>query len=102
MDKKTTRQILYNKASGQASVAPKQGNKIEPKKESQPVLKPNAALSVALWIKSHDLFKWSAMCQKLGLDAGNFWRGIKGDKPVIAEKYLPEIIKTLKQYGYAD
>jgi hypothetical protein len=101
MSKRLTRQILYNKASGTAALPEKQEKKATPKKEEKPILKPNSASLIAQWIKSHEFFKWSGMCRKLGIAPGNFWRGINTENPVIPEKHLTPIIKTLKQYGYA-
>lgn len=56
--------------------------------------------SIVKWLKSHKLFKWSAMCQVIGLDKSNFKRFIDSETPLFKSDVCVSIETQLKLYGY--
>lgn len=54
------------------------------------------------WIKAHPYFKWSPMCDTLGINRGNFGATIRTGVLKIKESQLPKIITELKKYGYTE
>jgi len=57
---------------------------------------------VIKWINTHPEFKWGVMCNKIGIDKGNFQRTLKSANPKIKIEFIPKIIDFLKKYGYAE
>ena len=53
------------------------------------------------WINSHPAFKWGLMCNKIGVDKGNFQRTLKSKDPKIKVEFISKIEDFLKNYGYA-
>lgn len=53
------------------------------------------------WINSHPEFKWGVMCNKIGIDKGNFQRTLKSEDPKIKIEFIGKIEDFLKEYGYA-
>jgi hypothetical protein len=107
MEKKSSRQILYNKKTEppqeQAKKAPPPVQKAEspppPKKEVAIELTPKEKSDkIKEWLRGHKLFKPSVIAKEIGVDKGNWSRILKaGDIP---EKHLEQIINLLKQYGF--
>lgn len=56
---------------------------------------------IVKWIKDHPEFKWGVMCNKIGIDKGNFQRMLKSDSPKIKIEFIPQIETFLTNYGYA-
>lgn len=103
MDKKLNRKILFDKSSQKTS-EPASNPKPKvpaPKTDRSSLQDSNSAADVIKWINSHEYFKWSPMCIKIGLDKSNFKRTLESPNPVIPEKYLSQIVAIIKQYGYA-
>lgn len=56
---------------------------------------------IVKWINEHPEFKWGVMCNKIGIDKGNFQRTLKSDTPKIKIEFIPKIETFLINYGYA-
>lgn len=104
MDKKLSRKILFDKSSQKTLIEPAANPKPRmptPKIDRVASREVNTSAEVVKWINTHEYFKWSPMCLKIGLDKGNFKRTLESPDPSIPEKYLTQIIAIIKQYGYA-
>lgn len=107
MERKLNRQILFDKKS-QSSVIPSENQnpvppKSPPKIERPPIteIRHDTAKKIVEWINSHEMFKWSKMCLKIGIDKGNFARVLQSEDPIITEENKVKIIDIIKKYGYA-
>lgn len=56
---------------------------------------------IVKWINGHPEFKWGVMCDKIGIDKGNFHRTLKSNTPKIKIEYIAPIEDFIKNYGYA-
>lgn len=56
---------------------------------------------IVKWINVHPEFKWGVMCDKIGIDKGNFHRTLKSNTPKIKIEFIPQIETFLTNYGYA-
>jgi len=104
MDKKLNRRILFDKSSQRVSEPAANPKPKLPAPKIAPLVAHEKAITsadVVGWINSHEYFKWSPMCLKIGLDKGNFKRTLESPDPSIPEKYLTQIVAIIKQYGYA-
>ena len=63
-------------------------------------LQASSSKSIAKWIKSHPYFKWTRMCQEIGIDKGYFSRAINSEYPSFKLEEIPAIEKELGNYGY--
>jgi len=60
------------------------------------------SIKITKWINSHPEFKWGVMCNKVGIDKGNFQRTLKTQEPKIKIEFISKIVDFLKNYGYAE
>jgi hypothetical protein len=100
MEKTTTRIIGYDKkAHATASLTPKKQLAISTAEVAIKTLPEKANL--LNWLKSHDLIKIRTLCEKAGVDPGNFhrWLNVKKEIPQDAIK---KISPFLKDYGFND
>lgn len=99
MDKIPSRRILYVRPAIQAAIITAK-KIVESKQAASPrVVDFKDFESVRLWITAHPLFKWSAMCNQLGIDKGNFARLLKHGG-IIGQEQLKKIVKILCDYGF--
>lgn len=77
-------------------------DKITPKFDIASILELQklSSKNIALWIKSHPYFKWTRMCQSIGIDKGYFSRAINSESPSFKLEEIPAIEKELSNYGY--
>jgi hypothetical protein len=53
---------------------------------------------ICRWLETHPEFKINGMCEKLSINAGNFYKAQKMRS--IPAKYIPPIIEFLSHYGF--
>lgn len=94
------RQVLYNKkAHTEVAPFPKKEKKettSKPRAEEKAV---NHSSMVIEWLESHELIKIRPLCEKAGIDAGNFHRWMNVSKE-IPDHAIEKITPILKDYGF--
>jgi len=104
MEKGTSRIIGYDKKAHAAirDVPKKDTKRSEITKEPSKSAKvsDNQSFTIIQWLKSHDLIKIRALCEKSGIDPGNFHRWVNVKKE-IPKEVQDKIIPIIKKYGYA-
>lgn len=105
MEKPNTRQILYKKSSSTVDLTKKDvGQKPANEPAQAPVIKQSTEVSdkeIFDWIKSHLLFKWSVMCDMVGVDMSNFRRIMHSEKDSMPKHWpIDKMLEILREYGF--
>ena len=65
-----------------------------------PKMEPATAEEVISWINDHPMFKYSAMCEEIGMDKGRFCKILKAEKPSLKPEVVAKIQAVIKEYGF--
>ena len=61
---------------------------------------PATAQEVISWINSHPMFKYSVMCDEIGIDKARFCRTLQSKNAVIKPEIVAKIEAVIKRYGF--
>lgn len=98
------RQIGYKKESAKKTTQLPPPSFRPSVKNNEPCLhgidKEPTAKEIVTWLKSHTMFKWSALCEEVGIDKGNFHRTMNNENPTIKPGVISRMLPHLKEYGF--